>query len=97
VPVRRTDEGLAFVGPPLVRSGPVDEVTLGGSRVPRRRPGAASTATGSTTGPAGSASCSTALTRCCGAARPYRPRRRRRRALSVRFAAGRRGARVLRV
>jgi PhzF family phenazine biosynthesis protein len=29
VPVRRTDEGLAFVGPRLVRSGPVDEATLG--------------------------------------------------------------------
>jgi PhzF family phenazine biosynthesis protein len=29
VSVRRTDDGLAFAEPPLVRSGPVDEVTLG--------------------------------------------------------------------
>jgi PhzF family phenazine biosynthesis protein len=28
VPVRRTDGGLAFVGPPLVRSGPLDDATL---------------------------------------------------------------------
>jgi PhzF family phenazine biosynthesis protein len=28
VPVRRTDDGLAFVGPPLVRNGPVDEGTI---------------------------------------------------------------------
>jgi PhzF family phenazine biosynthesis protein len=28
VPVRRTDGGLAFVGPPLVRSGPLEDATL---------------------------------------------------------------------
>src|SRR5690348_13440370 len=28
VPVRKVDAGLAFAGPPLVRSGPVDQATL---------------------------------------------------------------------
>lgn len=30
IELRRTDDGLAFAAPPLIRSGPVDEVTLDG-------------------------------------------------------------------
>ena len=53
IPVRRTEDGLAFAAPPLRRSGPVDEELVVSDRVdPRHRPRERSaTRSGSTTGP----------------------------------------------
>ena len=66
VSVRRTENGLAFAAPPLVRSGPADEELVAAHRVcPRHRPrGHPGGGVGRQRARAGWPSCSRAPTRC---------------------------------
>ena len=85
--IRRTATGCAFAAPPLMRSGPVAEDDLAriARRAAHRRRRDRRQRRGSTTAPAGSASCSATPTAVLGlqpdCARVRRPQDRRRRPL----------------